>query len=255
MHWQHASCCRRLQSLAVRLAISRLVRLICLHSMVQLLLSRQQAKPGAADPDKLHGDALEACLTLLEDPEARVRLAVSECMRLLAELQGTAVWLKSRDAILDSIRACWVCPCPSRPQLMRPCMHVHCYDQLMRLLAELQGTAVWLKSGGAILDSIRACWVRPSPLGIDKGPLMHVLCCLLIACWQAAGRVCLASVQCAILASISRCCIPPWSSAHVQCPIGIFKAFCMWVHRLHSVESNFISFSAGLLSSPIISAL
>ena len=112
MHWQHASCCRRVQSLAVRLAISRLMRLICLLSMVQLLLSRQQAKPGGADDDKLQGDALEACLALLEDPEPRVRLAVSECMRLLAELQGITIWLKSRDAILNSIRACWVRPSP-----------------------------------------------------------------------------------------------------------------------------------------------
>lgn len=85
---------------------------------MQLLLNRQQAQSGGAVQDKLHGDALEACLTLLEDPEPRVRLAVSECMRLLAEQQGIVVWLKARDAILESISSCWVTPCPSRPQDM-----------------------------------------------------------------------------------------------------------------------------------------
>ena len=62
---------------------------------------------------------------LLEDPEPRVRLAVSECMRLLAELQGTVVWLKSRDAILNSIRACWVSqPNATDPLLCYAAWHV-----------------------------------------------------------------------------------------------------------------------------------
>ena len=86
--------------------------------LVQLLLSRQQATTGGIDHDKLQGEALEACLTLLEDPEPRVRLSVSECMRLLAEQQGIAVWLRSRDAILQSISACWVHSCAFMPRVM-----------------------------------------------------------------------------------------------------------------------------------------
>lgn len=78
--------------------------LLCL---LQLLLAQRDAKNGK-EQSKAQRDMLDACLTLLEDPEPRVRLAVSECMRLLAEQQGAAVWLASHDAILDSITACWV---------------------------------------------------------------------------------------------------------------------------------------------------
>ena len=74
---------------------------------MQLLLAQKDAKNGE-EQSKLQQDMLDACLTLLEDPEPRVRLAVSECMRLLAEQQGIAVWQASRDAILESIKACWV---------------------------------------------------------------------------------------------------------------------------------------------------
>ena len=138
---------------------------------MQLLLSRQQAKEhGGTDHDKLQGDALDACLMLLEDQEPRVRLAVSECMRLLAELQGTAVWLKSREAILDSIRACWVRACPFRHQNMRPSTHAHCCDQLMHLLADQQRTAVWLSSCGAIPACISACWLPACSFWPEQRP-------------------------------------------------------------------------------------
>ena len=78
-----------------------------LPCLLQLLLAQRDAKNGE-EQSKVQRDMLDACLTLLEDPEPRVRLAVSECMRLLAEQQGVAVWLASHDAILDSITACWV---------------------------------------------------------------------------------------------------------------------------------------------------
>ena len=103
---------------------------------VQLLLSRQQARPGATSHGKLQGDVLEACLTLLEDPEPRVRLAVSECMRLLAEQHGVAVWLQSRDAILESISACWVHPMP--PTVIVPLVTA---SALFQRVTQLQG--VW----------------------------------------------------------------------------------------------------------------
>ncbi len=74
---------------------------------MQVLLLRRSAKDGE-EKSRLQRDMLGACLTLLEDPEPRVRLAVSECMRLLAEQEGNAVWLASRNAILESIEACWV---------------------------------------------------------------------------------------------------------------------------------------------------
>ena len=98
-------------------------------SRVQLLLSRQQAKRGGASHDKLQGEALAACLCLLEDPEPRVRLAVSECMRLLAEQQGAAVWLKSRDAVLGSISVCWVLPMPPPCLIKNPLLHLQCQTE------------------------------------------------------------------------------------------------------------------------------
>ena len=81
---------------------------LVLLSLLQLLLSRQQVERAhIKGRESLQGDSLEACLALLEDPEPRVRLAVSECMRLLCEQQGVRVWLRARQPILDSIRACW----------------------------------------------------------------------------------------------------------------------------------------------------
>ena len=84
--------------------------------LLQLLLSPQLAQHGKHQ-DQVQAEVLDACLTLLEDAEPRVRLAVGECLGLLAEQRGAEVWEMSRTAILGSINRCWV----SHPDLCLAC--------------------------------------------------------------------------------------------------------------------------------------
>lgn len=51
---------------------------------------------------------LQLSLKRLDDPEPRVRIAVATVLGALSTVQGPAVWLASRDAVLGDIRRCWV---------------------------------------------------------------------------------------------------------------------------------------------------
>lgn len=74
---------------------------------MQLLLGPQSAQHSRQQA-QVQADVVDACLTLLEDAEPRVRLAVGECLGLLAEQRGVEVWEASRAAVLGSINRCWV---------------------------------------------------------------------------------------------------------------------------------------------------
>ena len=51
---------------------------------------------------------LEPVLAKLEAEEPRVRLAVGDCLLVMASQLGPLVWERSGTAILASIRRCWV---------------------------------------------------------------------------------------------------------------------------------------------------
>ena len=77
---------------------------------MQALLSSDAAwsHAGHSSRQAFTKEILGSCNAALEDPEPRVRLAVGDCLGLLAAQQGTAVWDACRDAILGSIERSWV---------------------------------------------------------------------------------------------------------------------------------------------------
>lgn len=76
---------------------------------MQALLSHStQDDSNGASPQAFADQALPGCLQLLEDAEPRVRLAVGECLGIMAQQRGPSVWEASKDTIFTSIEGSWV---------------------------------------------------------------------------------------------------------------------------------------------------
>ena len=71
---------------------------------MQILLQSVQS----SKPVELASNAVQKALTLLTDPEVRVRLAVGDCLGESARILGEKIWLDVKNPIISSIRQCWV---------------------------------------------------------------------------------------------------------------------------------------------------
>ncbi len=73
------------------------------HRLGAMRISEVLISNHAADPAFLE-NAIQMCSDRLEDSEVRVRLAVGQVLKALSAEMGTAVWEKTSDRILSSIR-------------------------------------------------------------------------------------------------------------------------------------------------------
>lgn len=94
-----------------------------------ILIHTAQSNSNEGSSDAFPDQALQGCLRLLEDSEPRVRLAVGECLGLMAQQRGPSVWEVSKDTILTSIEGSWVSACQPSVQILEICQNLGTLDQ------------------------------------------------------------------------------------------------------------------------------